>query len=85
MAITIHLIVRYRELAGLNPNMDQRQLVLDSTIFMARPCTFAVLTTVVGFGSLVLSGILPVRNRCVALSDISYISGTADTYAKGNA
>ena len=62
MAITIHLIVRYRELAGLNPNMDQRQLVLDSTIFMARPCTFAVLTTVVGFGSLVLSGILPVMN-----------------------
>ena len=62
MAITIHLIVRYRELARLNPEMDQRQLILDSTIFMARPCTFAVLTTVVGFASLVLSGILPVMN-----------------------
>ena len=62
MAITIHLIVRYRELARLNPEMDQRQLILDSTMFMARPCTFAVLTTVVGFGSLVLSGILPVMN-----------------------
>jgi predicted RND superfamily exporter protein len=62
MAITIHLIVRYRELAGLNPEMSQRQLILDSTIFMARPCTFAVLTTVVGFASLVLSGILPVMN-----------------------
>ncbi|MBL7035852.1 MAG: RND family transporter [SAR324 cluster bacterium] len=62
MAITIHLIVRYRELAGLNPEMNQRQLILDSTIFMARPCTFAVLTTVVGFASLVLSGILPVMN-----------------------
>ncbi len=42
--------------------IDQRQLILDSTMFMARPCTFAVLTTVVGFGSLVLSGILPVMN-----------------------
>jgi len=62
MAITIHLIVRYRELARLNPEIDQRQLILDSTMFMARPCTFAILTTVVGFGSLVLSGILPVMN-----------------------
>ncbi|MBS1254503.1 MAG: hypothetical protein MAG581_00298 [Deltaproteobacteria bacterium] len=62
MAITIHLIVRYRELARLNPQIDQRQLILDSTMFMARPCTFAVLTTVVGFASLVLSGILPVMN-----------------------
>ncbi len=62
MAITIHLIVRYREIARLNPDIEQRQLILDSTMFMARPCTFAVLTTVVGFGSLVLSGILPVMN-----------------------
>jgi len=62
MAITIHLIVRYRELAKQNPQMDQRQLILDSTIFMAKPCTFAVLTTVVGFASLILSGILPVMN-----------------------
>jgi predicted RND superfamily exporter protein len=62
MAITIHLIVHYRELAGLNPEMSQRQLILDSTMFMARPCTFAVLTTVVGFASLVFSGILPVIN-----------------------
>ena len=62
MAITIHLIVRYRELAGLHPEMTQRQLILDSTVFMARPCTFAVLTTVVGFASLVFSGILPVMN-----------------------
>ena len=62
MAITIHLIVRYRELAGLKPEMNQRQLILESTIFMARPCTFAVLTTVVGFASLVFSGIFPVMN-----------------------
>ena len=62
MAITIHLIVRYREMARLNPEMNQRQLILESTIFMARPCTFAVLTTVVGFASLVFSGIFPVMN-----------------------
>ena len=62
MAITIHLIVRFRELARLNPEMSQRQLILDSTIFMARPCAFAILTTGVGFGSLLLSGIFPVMN-----------------------
>ena len=94
MAITIHLIVRYRELVGLNPNMDQRQLVLDSTIFMARPCTFAVLTTVVGFGSLVSERNFTshefwlddeCRNRCLALSHVFDFSGTADAHAKGNA
>ena len=62
MAITIHLIVRYRELTRLNPEMSQRKLILDSTLFMAKPCAFAVLTTVVGFASLILSGILPVMN-----------------------
>ena len=62
MAITIHLIVRYRELTRLNPEMSQRKLILESTLFMAKPCAFAVLTTVVGFASLILSGILPVMN-----------------------
>jgi len=94
MAITIHLIVHYRELAGLNPEMSQRQLILDSTMFMARPCTFAVLTTVVGFASLVFSGILPVINFGWMMSagigvslflDVFDFSGTADADAEGNA
>jgi len=62
MAITIHLIVRYRELSISNPEADQRQLVLDSVLFMAKPCLFAILTTMAGFSSLVFSGILPVVN-----------------------
>lgn len=62
MAITIHLIVRFRELAGLNPEMSQRQLILESALSMARPCAFAILTTGIGFGSLLLSGIFPVMN-----------------------
>jgi len=40
MAITIHLIVRYRELALANPGADQRQLVLDTVLSMAKPCGF---------------------------------------------
>ncbi|MDP6638834.1 MAG: MMPL family transporter [SAR324 cluster bacterium] len=62
MAITIHLIVRYRELARTHPEKDQHELVLDTVVFMALPCLYAVLTTVAGFSSLILSGILPVIN-----------------------
>ena len=62
MAITIHLIVRYRELAGNNPEMSQHDLVMETVLYMARPCFYAVLTTIAGFSSLILSGILPVIN-----------------------
>ena len=62
MAITIHLIVRYRELAGHNPEMSQHDLVMETVLYMARPCFYAVLTTIAGFSSLILSGILPVIN-----------------------
>lgn len=60
MAITIHLIVRYRELLGENPDAPQRQLILDTVRFMAKPCLYATLTTIAGFGSLLLSDIVPV-------------------------
>ncbi len=62
MAITIHLIVRYRELARTQPEKSHRQLVLDTVVFMAQPCLYTVLTTIAGFSSLILSGILPVIN-----------------------
>ena len=62
LAITIHLIVRYRELAKENPEMNQHQLVLETTLFMSVPCFYGVLTTIAGFSSLIVSGILPVIN-----------------------
>jgi len=60
MAITIHLIVRYRELSLKNPEAGQRKLVLDTVRLMLRPCLYAGLTTMAGFGSLLLCNILPV-------------------------
>jgi len=60
MAITIHLIVRYRELCFNNPDAGQRELVLDTVRFMGKPCLYAALTTIAGFGSLLLGDILPV-------------------------
>ena len=60
MAITIHLIVRYRELYIKNPGASQRELILDTVSLMGKPCLYAALTTIAGFGSLLLCNILPV-------------------------
>ena len=60
LALTIHLIVRYRELHAANPKTEQRQLVVDTIESMAKPCFYTVLTTMVAFSSLVVSNIRPV-------------------------
>jgi hypothetical protein len=60
LSISIHLVVRYRELHSDNPDLSQRQLVLDMVGFMARPCLYTALTTMIAFMSLVVSGIRPV-------------------------
>jgi hypothetical protein len=60
MAITIHLIVRYRELSLKNPEAGQRQLILDTVRLKMKPCLYAALTTIAGFSSLLLCNILPV-------------------------
>ena len=60
MAVTIHLIVRYRELSQKNPQASQRELVYDTVRLMLRPCLYAGLTTIAGFASLLLCNILPV-------------------------
>jgi len=62
MAIVIHLMVRYRELICHDPSKSQHELVLLTVLRIARPCCFAVLTTVAGFSSLILCDILPVIN-----------------------
>ncbi len=60
MAISIHLIVRYRELLAQSPQEPNRRLILDTVRLKLKPCVYAVLTTVAGFGSLVFCDILPV-------------------------
>ncbi|WP_461519213.1 efflux RND transporter permease subunit [Porticoccus sp.] len=60
LALTIHLIVRYRELQKDNPEQSQLELVSGTVSYMARPCLYTVLTTGVAFVSLVVSDIRPV-------------------------
>ena len=62
MAIIVHLTVKYRELYSLNPSFSQKDLLLETVSSMALPCLYTVATTIVGFSSLVFSGLLPVIN-----------------------
>ncbi|WP_345984351.1 MMPL family transporter [Sulfurimonas sp. HSL-1656] len=60
ISIIIHLIVRYRELALAKPSATEKELVLQSTLSMSKPTFFAIITTIAGFASLMLSGIKPI-------------------------
>jgi len=60
MSLTIHLVVRYRELAGIQPDASQRELVSDTVGKTFVPCLYASLTTIAGFSSLVFCDIFPV-------------------------
>jgi len=60
MAVTIHLIVRYRELSAIHPDWSQHELVLETVRLKLTPCIYAALTTIAGFGSLLVCDIYPV-------------------------
>ncbi|MDO6694170.1 MMPL family transporter [Aliiglaciecola sp. 3_MG-2023] len=60
LAVMIHLIVEYRQLAQ-KYNQDSQSQLLEKTLKNKfKPCLYAGLTTSVGFGSLLFSGIQPV-------------------------
>lgn len=60
LALAIHLIVQYREYSRDQPDWSQERLVHETLSRKVRPCFYAGLTTSVGFGSLLFSGIQPV-------------------------
>ena len=60
ISMNIHLIVRYLQLHRDYPDDDQLALVRMTTHKMVKPCLYTALTTVIGFGSLVVSDIKPV-------------------------
>lgn len=60
LAICVHLIVQYRQLANDDPDASQAQLVSQTLREKVKPCFYAGITTSVGFGSLIFSGIQPV-------------------------
>ena len=60
ISMNIHLIVRYLQLHRDHPGDDQFALVRTTTHKMVRPCLYTAMTTILGFGSLVVSDIKPV-------------------------
>ena len=68
MALTIHLIVRFRELQVDNPEWSQSELVKETVFSKFIPCLYTTLTTVAGFGSLLICDILPVINFGLMMS-----------------
>ena len=60
LSLTIHLIVRYRELHADNPGRSQYDLVRDTVRTKALSCFYTSITTMVAVGSLLFSGIRPV-------------------------
>jgi len=68
MSIVIHLIERYRELFFKYKRANQYKLVINTVLSKLMPCSLAIITTVVGFASLVLSNIEPVINLGLMMS-----------------
>jgi len=68
LAIVLHLIVRYRELNVKYKNASQYKLVINTILSKLSPSFFAILTTITGFASLVLSNIQPVKNLGLMMS-----------------
>jgi len=60
LALNLHIIVRYREIHARIPEADQFVLVRRTVRRIAEPCLYTALTTIVAFGSLIVSGIRPV-------------------------
>ena len=68
LSIVLHLIVRYRELNVKYKNSSQYKLVINTILSKLNPSFFAILTTITGFASLVLSSIEPVKNLGLMMS-----------------
>lgn len=60
LSFSVHQVVRYLEYQDKNPKADQKTIVKESTLKIITPCLFMVITTIVAFGSLVVSDIRPV-------------------------
>ena len=60
ISMNIHLTVRYRQLHRDFPELSHHELVATTLRRMVWPCLYTALTTIIGFGSLVFSGIKPV-------------------------
>jgi len=62
LSLNVHLVVRHRELHRERPDATQHELVRDTVRNKFYPALYTALTTMVAFGSLVVSDIRPVMD-----------------------
>lgn len=60
LSLTIHLIVRYRELQAEQPELDGETLIFETVKKKFVPCFYTAFTTIVAFSSLIISEIRPI-------------------------
>ena len=60
LSMTVHIIVRYRQIINDNENLERIDLIKNCCLKMVYPCLFTALTTIFAFGTLYSSGIKPV-------------------------
>ncbi len=60
LSLTVHLVVRHQELHAEEPNSEQYYMVKETVRSKVAPSFYTALTTMVAFGSLIISGIRPV-------------------------
>ncbi|MGJ8669207.1 MAG: efflux RND transporter permease subunit [Oceanococcus sp.] len=60
LSLVVHLVVRYRELQGEQPQADGNSLVRQTIRSKFAPSVFTAATTMVSFGSLIIADIRPV-------------------------
>ena len=62
LSIVLHLIVHYNEMLVKYPSVSNKKLILSTILAKAKPTLFAIITTIAGFSSLVISNIKPIIN-----------------------
>ena len=62
LSMTVHIIVRYRQIINDNKNLERIDLIKNCCLKMVYPCLFTALTTIFAFGTLYSSGIKPVMD-----------------------
>ncbi|WP_250325690.1 MMPL family transporter, partial [Campylobacter sp. 2018MI13] len=68
ISVIVHLLSHFSELINFNKNTDRLTQVRHTLLAKAKPSFYAILTTVVGFLSLVFSGIKPISELGVMMS-----------------
>ena len=62
LSIVLHLIVHYNEMLAKYPKACNKKLIYITVLRKATPTFFAIITTIAGFSSLIISNIKPIIN-----------------------